>query len=129
HARDVAVMLGFMHKAKVLLGSATPSLESFYNASTGQYGLVSMTERFGEAQLPEFVLIDMKEAKKMRKVKDEFSDVLLDTLRENLEKGQQSILFQNRRGYAPWRSEEHTSELQSRENLVCRLLLEKKKHY
>lgn len=102
HARDVAVMLGFMHKAKVLLGSATPSLESFYNASTGQYGLVSMTERFGEAQLPEFVLIDMKEAKKMRKVKDEFSDVLLDTLRENLEKGQQSILFQNRRGYAPW---------------------------
>jgi len=102
HARDVAVMLGVIHKAKVLLGSATPSLESYYNASQGQYGLVSMTERYGEAQLPEFVLIDMKRERKQRKVKEEFSSILLDTLKENLEKGQQSILFQNRRGYAPW---------------------------
>lgn len=102
HARDAAVMLGFIHKAKVLLGSATPSLESYYNASSGQYGLVSMTERYGEASLPEFVLIDMKQERKRKTLKEEFSSVLLDTLRENLQNKEQSILFQNRRGYAPW---------------------------
>lgn len=102
NARDVAVMLGHLHKAKVLLGSATPSLESYYNASSGQYGLVSMTERYGEANLPEFVLVDMKMEKKRGTAKEEFSSVLLETLRENLRNSEQSILFQNRRGYAPW---------------------------
>jgi primosomal protein N' (replication factor Y) len=102
HARDAAVMLGYIHKAKVLLGSATPSLESYYNASNGHYGLVTMTERFGDASLPEFVLIDMKQERKRKTLKEEFSSVLLEALRENIEKKQQSILFQNRRGYAPW---------------------------
>ncbi len=102
NARDVAVMLGFMHKAKVLLGSATPSLESYYNAQSGQYGLVSMTERYGEASLPEFVIIDMKKERKQKTLKEEFSSVLLEAIRTNLKNGEQSILFQNRRGYAPW---------------------------
>lgn len=102
HARDAAVMLGHIHKAKVLLGSATPSLESYHNASKGHYGLVTMTQRYGAATLPEFVLIDMKQEKKRKTLKEEFSSVLLDTLRENLVNKEQSILFQNRRGYAPW---------------------------
>ncbi|GAA4436708.1 primosomal protein N' [Ravibacter arvi] len=102
HARDVAVMLGFMHKAKVLLGSATPSLESYYNARSGQYGLVTMTERYGAATLPDFVLIDMKQEKKKGNVKEEFSTILLDSIKKNIQNGEQSILFQNRRGYAPW---------------------------
>ncbi|ODS83751.1 MAG: primosomal protein N' [Cytophagaceae bacterium SCN 52-12] len=102
NARDVAVMLGFMHKAKVLLGSATPSLESYYNARSGQYGLVSMRERYGDASLPEFVIIDMKKERKQKTLKEEFSSVLLEAVRGNIKNGEQSILFQNRRGYAPW---------------------------
>jgi len=102
HARDVAVVMAYMHHGKVLLGSATPSLESYYHAQQGRYGLVQMLERYGDAALPEFLLIDIKLEKKQRKMKNEFSSVLLDYMQYNLEHNEQTILFQNRRGYSPY---------------------------
>jgi primosomal protein N' (replication factor Y) len=102
HARDVAVFMAYMHKAKTLLGSATPSLESYYHARNGRYGLVEMNQRFGNAALPTFVLIDTKQEKKQKKMKNEFSSVLLEHLESNLNNKEQTILFQNRRGYSPY---------------------------
>src|SRR5690606_3862581 len=102
HARDVAVVLAHMHQGKALLGSATPSMESYANARNGLYGLVVMDQRFGDAALPGFVLIDMKQEKKQGTLKEEFSSVLLEAMKSNLQKGEQTILFQNRRGYSPW---------------------------
>ncbi|WP_221394510.1 primosomal protein N' [Dyadobacter sp. NIV53] len=102
NARDAAVMMAYMHKGKVLLGSATPSLESYYHAQSGRYGLVEMTERFGNAALPTFELIDTKKEKKQKKMKNEFSSVLLEHLEYNLKNKEQTILFQNRRGYSAY---------------------------
>lgn len=102
HARDVAVIMAYMHKAKTLLGSATPSLESYFHARSGRYGLVEMTERFGNAVLPTFLLVDTKKEKKQRTMKNEFSSVLLEHLESNLNNKEQTILFQNRRGYSPY---------------------------
>ncbi|WAC10529.1 replication restart helicase PriA [Dyadobacter pollutisoli] len=102
NARDVAVIMSYMHKGKTLLGSATPSLESYYHAKSGRYGLVEMTQRFGNAALPTFELIDTKKEKKQKKMKNEFSSVLVDHLQLNLKNKEQTILFQNRRGYSPY---------------------------
>ncbi|WP_031528182.1 replication restart helicase PriA [Dyadobacter crusticola] len=102
NARDVAVIMSYMHKGKTLLGSATPSLESYYHAKSGRYGLVEMKQRFGNAALPTFELIDIKKEKKMKKMKNEFSSVLIDQLQHNLNHKEQTILFQNRRGYSPY---------------------------
>ncbi|WP_373513312.1 primosomal protein N' [Persicitalea sp.] len=102
HARDVAVVMAYMHHGKVILGSATPSLESYYHGQQGRYGLVEMFERYGNAALPEFLLVDIKAEKKSRKMKNEFSSVLLDYMQYNLEHAEQTILFQNRRGYSPY---------------------------
>lgn len=102
HARDVAVVIAHRQKAKVLLGSATPSIESFYNAKTERYGFVAMKERFGNTQLPDIELIDIKAARKQKLTKGDFSNLMLDTMGLNLEKKQQTILFQNRRGYSPY---------------------------
>ncbi len=102
NARDVAIVMAGFHQAKVLLGSATPSMESYYQAVKGQYGLVEMHQRYGNASLPEFVLVDVKAERKMRKMREEFSSVLYDHLDHNLKVGDQSILFQNRRGYSPY---------------------------
>ncbi|MCE7041978.1 primosomal protein N' [Dyadobacter sp. CY312] len=102
NARDVAVMMAYMHKGKVLLGSATPSLESYFHAKNGRYGLVEMKERFGNAALPTFELIDTKKEKKSKKMKNEFSSVLIEHLEFNLKNKEQTILFQNRRGYSPY---------------------------
>lgn len=102
HARDVAVVIAHRQKAKVLLGSATPSIESFYNAKTERYGFVEMKERFGNTQLPDIELIDIKTARKQKLTKGDFSNLMLDTMGLNLEKKQQTILFQNRRGYSPY---------------------------
>ena len=102
HARDVAVVIAHRQKAKVLLGSATPSIESFYNAQTNRYGFVEMKERFGNTQLPDIELIDIKVARKQKMVKGDFSDLMLDKVRLNLEQKQQTIFFQNRRGYSPY---------------------------
>jgi len=106
NARDCAIVLGHMYKAKVLLGSATPSLESFYNGKNGKYGFVSLKERFGGIQLPEIFCADLKKERKQKSMSSHFSSFLVDTMRDVLNKGEQIILFQNRRGYTPmWQCE------------------------
>lgn len=101
HARDVALVMGQFHSAKVLLGSATPSLESYYQALQGKYQLIELSERFGDAQLPDIVLADLVSERKMKTNKGSFSGLLLREIGERVKKHEQVILFQNRRGYAP----------------------------
>lgn len=102
HARDVSIMIAHWQQAKVLLGSATPSIETYYLAQQGRYGLVELFKRYGEATLPEIVLVDTKQEKKQKTMKNEFSSALLLALEQNMERKEQSILFQNRRGYSPY---------------------------
>lgn len=101
HARDSAVVLGHMHNAKILMGSATPSLESFYNAKQDKYGLVNLKKRYGNVQLPKIELIDIQDKHRRKLMTGHFSDVLLEGIKEVLNEGEQVILFQNRRGYSP----------------------------
>jgi primosomal protein N' (replication factor Y) (superfamily II helicase) len=101
HARDAAIVLANSHKAKVLLGSATPSIETYFNAQSGKYGLVEITERFGKAPLPEIELVDLKDSYFRKKMKGHFSLTLIDAITEALSLGEQVILFQNRRGFSP----------------------------
>ena len=100
NARDAAIVLGAMHHAKVLLGSATPSYESYYNALNGRYRLVEITERFGGVQMPEIILSDMRVEKRRKTMQADFGSVLIDAIKETLEEHNQSILFQNRRGFS-----------------------------
>lgn len=100
-ARDVALMMAQLHHAKVLLGSATPSVESFYHAIQGRYGLVNLSQRFGDAQLPEILFADLSEERKRKTTKGEFTSTLLRAIGETIDKKEQVILFQNRRGYSP----------------------------
>ena len=102
HARDVGIMLGLKQGAKILLGSATPSLESYYQASTGKYGLVTLNQRYGNAQLPDIQLIDLKAERKAKTMKNDFSGTLCQHIEHNLVNGEQTIIFQNRRGYSPY---------------------------
>ena len=101
HARAAAILLGQIHHAKVLLGTATPSVESYYLAQKGVYGLVSLTERFGGVELPDIRLIDLKQQYERKEMYGHFSDPLVDRIRQCLADNKQVILFQNRRGYAP----------------------------
>ncbi|MEZ4986311.1 MAG: primosomal protein N' [Saprospiraceae bacterium] len=101
HGRDTALVLARQFGAKVLLGTATPSLESYFNAQSGKYGLVKMQERFGGVALPEIVIADKRKARLEQRLHNHFTADLLDALRGALAKGEQAILFQNRRGYAP----------------------------
>ena len=101
HARSAAIMMAHWFKAKVLLGTATPSIESYYNALIGKYGLVEMTERFQGLQLPKITMIDLQRQYHRKEMYGHFSDPLVDKMREELARGKQVILFQNRRGYAP----------------------------
>ncbi len=101
HARDAVIMLAFRHRGKTLLGSATPSLESYFNATNDKYGLVSLTRRYGDVQLPEISLIDIKEKHRKKRMIGHFSDVLIKQITEALDNKEQVILFQNRRGYSP----------------------------
>ena len=100
HARDTAIMLATMHKAKVLLGSATPSVESFYNTMNGKYGLVSITERYQNIQLPEIRVVDVLKAGKKKQMHSHFSAALLTEIEKVLSRKKQVILFQNRRGFS-----------------------------
>lgn len=109
NARDVALVLASIHKAKVLLGSATPSLESYYQAQHEKYGFVRANKRFGDAQLPEIKLVNMSIERKQKTVKYNFSSLMLASIDENLQKKEQTILFQNRRGFAPHLSCEECS--------------------
>ncbi len=101
HARNAAIMLASMYGAKTLLGTATPSIESWHNASSGKYGLVMLQERYKEIQLPEIIPVDIKELHHKKRMNGPFSPLLLEYVREALEQHQQVILFQNRRGFAP----------------------------
>ena len=104
NGRDTAIMLAKLHGAKIILGSATPSIESYYMANTGRWGLVEMLERFGTALPPIIEMVDMKEVRKRKTGKGEFSPDLIRQSEEALLAGEQVILFQNRRGYAPYLS-------------------------
>jgi len=101
HGRDLAIVLAKMSKAKVLLGSATPSVESFFNANTGKYGFVELKKRFSGVQLPEVQCGDLKEEKKKKKMVSLFTPLLKLQMEKALEQKEQIILFQNRRGFAP----------------------------
>ena len=101
HARDAALILAQQLGAKVLLGTATPSLESFYKARQGRYGLVEMRERFGGVELPEIIVEDVKELKRKKLMKTPFSPRLKEEIQAALERKEQVILFLNRRGYSP----------------------------
>jgi primosomal protein N' (replication factor Y) len=101
HARDAAIVLANYHKAKVLLGSATPSIESYFNAQSKKYGLVEITERYGNVQLPEIELVDLKDSYFRKKMTGHFSATLIEAITAALSLGEQVILFQNRRGYSP----------------------------
>ena len=102
HARDAAIYYAGLFGAKTLLGTATPSMESFYNCKSGKYGLVKLNERFGGLQLPEMELADMQSEKKEHKMHGHFTEQLMNEIKQVLEKKEQVILFQNRRGFAPF---------------------------
>ena len=101
HARSVAIVLAQMYKARTLLGTATPSLESYHNAKTGKYGLVELKERYQGIELPEIQVVDIADLQHRKMMAGPFSPLLLNKVRESLERGEQAILFQNRRGFAP----------------------------
>ena len=102
NARDSAIYLAFLHGAKTLLGSATPSIESYFNAITNKYGLIKLDKRFNNVELPNIILKDLKESTVKKKMKGSFSEYLLDEIKATLSDGKQVIIFQNRRGYSPY---------------------------
>lgn len=101
HARDTAVYLAHLHQAKVLLGSATPALESYYNAKSEKYGFVQLEERFGTSIPPEITIVDIKEEGRKEQMFSYFSGILLEEIKEAIARKEQVILFQNRRGHTP----------------------------
>lgn len=101
HARDAAIVLAGQFKCKTLLGSATPSLESYYNVDQGKYGLVTLKHRYNEVLMPDIELVDIKDKHKRKRMTGHFSDRLIDEMTTALKEGSQVILFQNRRGFSP----------------------------
>lgn len=101
HARDSAIILAHYHKAKVLLGSATPSIETYFNVQNRKYGIVELTQRYSNVLMPDIELIDLKDKYFRKKMQGHFSDVLINHIAEALALGEQVILFQNRRGFSP----------------------------
>jgi len=102
NARDMAVVLGYQHGSKVLLGSATPSFESYFNAIQGKYALVNLFKRHSDIELPEIIVADVKRAYKKKQMRSILTPELYGQIETALEKGEQIILFQNRRGYSPF---------------------------
>jgi len=102
HARDAAIVLANIFSAKTLLGTATPSVESYFNAQQGKYALIELTQRFEGIQMPEIIAVDTREARRKKKMNSHFSPVLLQHMDEALANGEQVILFQNRRGFSPF---------------------------
>jgi len=101
NGRDVAIVLRSFFNAKVVLGSATPSLDTYYNAEQGKFGLIELNERFGNIQLPEILVANIKKEKRNKTMQSEFSSFLMEHMKEALHNKEQIILFQNRRGYNP----------------------------
>ncbi|HEY0978742.1 MAG TPA: primosomal protein N' [Flavobacteriales bacterium] len=105
-ARDMAIVLAEIHGARTLLGSATPSMESLYNARTGKFGFAELLVRHGEAVLPSVLCVDIADERRRKRVNGHFSHTLIDAIKEALARKEQVILFQNRRGYVPvWQCE------------------------
>ncbi len=102
NGRDTAIMLAHGHGARTLLGSATPSMESYYNASGGKYGLATLATRYADIQMPEIEVVDIADATRRKKMKSFFSERMLEAMGHSLESGRQVILFQNRRGFSPY---------------------------
>jgi primosomal protein N' (replication factor Y) len=102
HARDAGIMLAHKHGAKVLLGTATPSIESYYNAQRGKYGLVELHTRYEDIQMPRILVADLKEARRKKQMKSHFTPVLFEHIEKALTDKKQVILFQNRRGFSPF---------------------------
>ncbi|MCH7400908.1 primosomal protein N' [Belliella kenyensis] len=102
HARDAAIMLSWLHQAKTLLGSATPSFESYFNARIKKYGYVQLLNRYGDASLPEFLISDILVDKKKQLLKLDFTRLMREKIQEALNNQEQVLIFQNRRGYAPY---------------------------
>ena len=100
HARDFALVLANLHKAPVILGSATPSLESYHNAMNRKYGLVKLEERFGRSVLPQVVTVDLAESRKKKEIRSHFTVNLLTAVEEAIQQKEQAILFRNRRGFS-----------------------------
>ena len=101
NARDAAIVLAHLHSAKVILGSATPCMESYFNATTGKYGLVELNVRFGGLAMPEILCADVKKERRQKSMQSHFTSFLVEEMREALNNKEQIILFQNRRGYTP----------------------------
>lgn len=101
HARNAAIVLAMQHKAKVLLGTATPAFETYMNALSGKYGFVELLTRHEGLELPEIIPVDIKELRRKKRMKSSFSPTLIDAMNEALSRNEQVILFQNRRGFAP----------------------------
>ena len=102
HARNAAIVLASMHAAKTLLGTATPAIETYFNAKNGKFGLVELLQRHEEMAMPEIQVVDTKEAYRKKQMESHFSDTLLEKINKALHNKEQVILFQNRRGYAPY---------------------------
>ena len=102
HARDSAMVLANIHHSRVLLGSATPSIETYFNMTNGNYGHVELLERFGESSLPDIDFADIGKERKMKTMRGDFSPTLIDEIGKTLSNDEQVIIFQNRRGYAPY---------------------------
>ena len=102
HARDAAQVLARIHSAKVLMGTATPSFESFYLAQEGKFGYVALNERYGEANLPKIIFADLALERKQKTIKGDFTSVLADRIAQSLSRNDKVIVFQNRRGYSPY---------------------------
>jgi primosomal protein N' (replication factor Y) len=102
HARNAAIVLANLHGGKVLLGTATPSIESYNNALMGKYGLVELSQRYEEIAMPEIIAVDVKELRRKKQMKSMYSPQLLERMQQALADKEQVILFQNRRGYAPY---------------------------
>jgi len=102
NARDCSMVLAQLHQAKVLLGTATPSIESYFNAKAGKYGFVELKTRFKSIKLPEIHLVDILRAKKRKEMRSHFTSALIDNIKDSLALDEQVILFQNRRGFAPY---------------------------
>ena len=102
HARNAAIVLASMHGAKTLLGTATPAIETYFNAQNGKFGLVELNQRHEDMAMPEILVVDTKEAYRKKQMESHFSDTLLERIGKALQNKEQVILFQNRRGYAPY---------------------------
>ncbi|POY38710.1 primosomal protein N' [Flavobacterium alvei] len=101
HARDASIVLANSHKAKVLLGSATPSIGTYFNSQSGKYGLVEISKRYGNVKMPEIELVNLKDKYFRKQMSGHFSDILIEEITKTLSLGEQVILFQNRRGFSP----------------------------